>query len=172
MTNAAALRKLYAIHAYRRLSLPEDGKPYGPGFFKNRDTTAGLTAPNRRVILRLRAMGVCQFCGEPLDMNSGGDHLIPLSQGGAPGVENYAPLCGPHNLSKGKKDFLEWWQWKGRSVVDIHLDLMCAYLRLTYEAMERQGTLGDDAGPHLRQALSVMMDAMRPEISDAVAHCV
>src|SRR5215468_5032030 len=107
MKNIEALIILHASQTLLRIR-SADGNFYGPRFFKTRDWIGGLSGSNRRVSLRLAKLP-CVRCGLALAPNSTGDHIIPLSQGGPAGAQNYLPLCRSCNASKGAKDLLTWW---------------------------------------------------------------
>jgi len=133
MTNLEALIILHAVQTILRIR-PADGGFYGPGFFRKRDWAGNLAGENRRVSLRL-AKSPCIRCGVALSAGSTGDHIIPLSAGGPPGAQNYLPLCRSCNASKGKKDLLVWWHDSGRSAGELAHDVICAYARLMFGAL-------------------------------------
>ena len=111
--------RLHAIQTWRRLPVTKDGLPYGPGFFATRRWLETLGDENRRVSVRLARISCCLACPTALGADSMGDHLLPLSRGGPVGAQNYVPLCRSCNASKGAKDFLGWWQSRGRSVAEL-----------------------------------------------------
>ena len=60
--------------------------------------------------------GRCAYCGEKFDRESRKrtlDHYIPISHPRCPGTtaQNCVPACHTCNMSKGKKDVLEWLRW-------------------------------------------------------------
>jgi HNH endonuclease len=103
-------------------------------------------------------------CGNQLAPTSTGDHIIPLVEGGAPGIENYAPLCQPCNSSKHKRDLLEWWQAKGHSFLQLPLDVLTAYARLHFDRAQQRGLLQEPTPP-ATAAMVVELSAALP--SDA-----
>lgn len=168
--NRQALIRLNAMQSWRRLPTPQDGRPYGPGWFRTRDWVKGLESENRRVSMRLSRMGTCIFCGAQLPAGSTGDHIVPLSKGGPQGAQNYLPLCRNDNSSKGDRDLLEWWQSKGRSVAELPDDVICAYARLMWQLYKPQRLLDDRASDYLRTAVESMVAALAlsPEHQQAV----
>lgn len=51
----------------------------------------------------------CAYCGEQTE-NLEQDHFVPVSCGGEYTIENIVPACKPCNLSKGSRDFWEWYK--------------------------------------------------------------
>ena len=152
MTNREALARLVAIHGFLMLPPARDGKPYGAGFFANRDWFGALERENRRVSMRLVRYGRCLFCDEPVSDESTGDHIIPKSRGGVTGLQNYLPLCRSHNSSKGDNDLLIWWFSKGKTMSSLHPDAVIAYARLTFQHSV-EGWASKPAEEHLVTAL-------------------
>ncbi len=162
MTSGDALVQLHAVQSFLRLPLASDGRSYGPGFFAARDWLKGLESENRRVTLRLASRKTCAVCNAVLSGSSTGDHLIPRSQGGPVGAQNFLPLCRFCNASKGNRDFLEWLIEKACDVRTLDLDTVCAYARLKYVWLKERGRLGDDPHPALQQTLAALR-AQLPE---------
>lgn len=130
------LVQLHAFQSFRRLP-HKDGAPYGPGFFYGRDWAGRLTTDeNRRVSFRLWDIRVCLMCEGELSRSSTGDHCVALVAGGPNGAQNYIPLCRSCNASKGRKDFLEWWTFRGRLLEQLPNDAICAYARLTWRYLD------------------------------------
>lgn len=163
MKQIDALARLYAIQGWLHLPLSPTGKPYGPGFIRNRDWFSKLQWQNRRVSFRLRKYGYCLACNKPVSESSTGDHLVPVSLGGPDNASNYIPLCGKCNSLKGSKDFLKWWIYNGYDLKDLKTptvdgvpvlaDLLCAYARLTYQSAKESGCLHEEAPKHQVDAL-------------------
>jgi 5-methylcytosine-specific restriction endonuclease McrA len=59
--------------------------------------------PKARVALFLAAQGRCARCGEPLHPGWHGDHVEPVSAGGATEPANGQALCPRCNLEKGAR---------------------------------------------------------------------
>jgi hypothetical protein len=161
MTNIQALARLHAIESFRRVPLTSDGKPYGPGFFRKRDWVGTLNGENRRVSLRLCRMP-CIRCKNPIGADSTGDHIIPLSDGGPAGAQNYLPLCRSHNASKGRKDLFEWWIESGNNACDLDNDVICAYCRLKFSWLRERGKELDTAPDYLHTAITQLCDSLPP----------
>lgn len=171
MTNRCALIRLHALEAWRRLPLAGDGRPYGPGFFATRDWEGTLArGENRRVSLRLAALGECLGCQTPMAPGSTGDHLVPKAEGGPDGAQNYLPLCRSCNSSKGKRDLLEWWVAAGKAPVTLTPDALCAYTRLRFKQCEAAGTLDDPARPALVAVVEGLAQDLPPRHREAVFH--
>ena len=168
MTVREALMRLHAIQTWRRLPVTKDGLPYGPGFFATRRWLETLGDENRRVSVRLARISCCLACPTALGADSTGDHLMPLSRGGPVGAQNYVPLCRACNASKGAKDFLGWWQARGRSVTELPNDVVVAYARLRYQAELRAGDPDRAAEPTLAAAVMAFEPFLPPRHWDAV----
>jgi 5-methylcytosine-specific restriction endonuclease McrA len=54
----------------------------------------------------LRHAGKCRYC--VVRAATTADHIVPLHQGGARGVENLAACCSTCNTSKGPRTIAEW----------------------------------------------------------------
>ena len=59
--------------------------------------------PKARVALFLAAHGRCNACGAPLEPGWHGDHVKPVSAGGATEPANGQALCPRCNLEKGAR---------------------------------------------------------------------
>lgn len=154
MTNLQALARILAIQGWMRLPLAPDGRPWGPGWFGKRDWVSHLGDANRRVSVRLSRVKECVRCGQEVPVGSRGDHIIPISKGGPDDASNYMPLCRSCNSSKGAKDLADWWRESGRSPAELPADVLCSYVRLTYQESRRQGGLHKDAPAGLQWLLS------------------
>ena len=127
-----ALVGLYLLANYRYAS--ENGPP-GGDFFRYQNILGGLTAgTTRRIALRMARRTTCVVpdCGKELRPGSTGDHIIAQALGGPQGLENYLPLCAPHNSSKGTRDLLVWWRRIERPASELPADALIAYTRLMY----------------------------------------
>jgi hypothetical protein len=154
---------LQAFQTIRQASKNAEGSLYGPGFFDNRDWVKSLATENRRVSVRLARYTSCYACGKPMPLNSTGDHLIPLADGGPQGAQNYAPLCPDCNTRKKRtQDAVEWWMSEGRNIADWPDDVICAYARVRYQLAAQRGTLEGEVPPYLEEALSQVLEALPP----------
>jgi hypothetical protein len=130
MTWQQAIVGLYLVNDYGR-ACRSAGREYGPDWFRRHGVLTGLTAgTTRRVALRLAREQNCVACGAGISENSDGDHIVAVSRGGPPGAENYIPMCGPCNSSKGTRDLLDWWRSKGKPASGLPADVLTAYCRL------------------------------------------
>lgn len=54
----------------------------------------------------------CAYCSELLGKNKQVDHVVPISKLGADTLDNIIFVCQSCNLSKGNRDFLDWYRSK------------------------------------------------------------
>jgi len=160
-TIGQALVWLHATQGFLRLPRAKDGRPYAPGYFARRNWVETLdVSENRRVSIRLSRHTECVACGQAMNASSTGDHIIPRSKDGPRGAQNYLPLCGNCNPSKGTRDLIEWWHGRGRSVRELPLDVVVAYARLTWQWHRDRGTLISAAPAWLAAAASSYLDSL------------
>jgi hypothetical protein len=163
---------LNMVQTWPRVGVSKDGRPYGPGLFKKDDLELGYweailqRGHNRKLTFRLLAWAHCLNCGAPMPEGSTGDHLIPLSEGGPAGAENYIPLDRVCNSSKGPRDFWAWWYYgQNKTLADVPHeilpDLLCAYARLRYHWLRARREL-DLAAPNHILALIHSCQALMP----------
>lgn len=125
---------LYAIQQWE--SMPTRQEPYAPGYFYNnvQGMLNGLTNVSRQTVLRHLFGAVCVACSAEVDpTRTTFDHLMPLADGGPDDPSNSIVLCRPCNSSKGKKDLLEWWQWKGYKALDLPRTILVLYARIYWQ---------------------------------------
>jgi HNH endonuclease len=164
MTWRTALQRIAAYQAFRRVPLAPDGRPYGPGWFSNpKNWLTTLEHENRRVSVRLSRMATCVRCSTPLAPDSTGDHLIPRCRGGPDGAQNYLPLCGGCNASKGARDLLDWWIASAQPVSALPPDVLCAYARLMYTRCP----LDAPAPPYVVVAVQALEASLAPPYRQA-----
>jgi len=163
MTHREFLIFLHQYQTFRRARKPDGGYYSAAGYFrKTADWEPLLLRSNRRVTLRMVGQP-CIRCGGALSSNSTGDHIISKAQGGADGAENYLPLCGRCNSSKGTKDLLTWWvSFLGRSPADLSDDVLCAYARLLYRWHSDRCSLDEDAIDSVWTAAHDLIMALPP----------
>ncbi|RQP11366.1 MAG: HNH endonuclease [Chryseobacterium sp.] len=77
--------------------------------------------------IKLQIGQVCNYCGsnERLAL----DHIFPQKYGGKDDAENLIFACRVCNSSKGKKDLMEWMNFKGQF---LPLMIIRRYLKLTF----------------------------------------
>ena len=153
-----SLLALYCLQDVMRLAA--QGRHVPATWIKRHGLLVGITGDNRKNILRLARTQHCLACRERLPEGSTGDHIIALASGGPAGAENYLPLCGRCNASKGKRDLLDWWHAKGRSATELPPDVLCAYARLAFAQHRRLGTLGEPASAALSYAIGELVGAL------------
>lgn len=152
VTNLQALLTLYLLQDWLRVRAA--GTESSPSFFLRHGVVPALTSENRKVSLRLAREAACLYCEEPIGGDSTGDHIVAVAAGGPGGVENYLPLCKRCNSSKGVLDLLDWWHKKGRRADELPCDVLCAYVRLTYQQRQRLRTINAPAPETLMTAIS------------------
>jgi len=133
----------------------------------------GIRRENRSNSFRLYERGQkkgCLHCDGAMAKGSTGDHLLARHSGGPDGAQNYIPLCGRCNSSKGKTEFFTWWQKKNRSAAELPADLLCAYARLWWQKHEADGTLDMPAPTALVRAVLELRAALPIEQQWAVYH--
>ena len=159
-SNSQCLLALYAIQQYQCIR----GGASAGYIERNADTfLAGIQRENRSVSFRLYVHGVfngCLGCGRLLPPDSEGDHLLARNNGGPEGAQNYLPLCGKCNSSKGACDFLEWWAGQGRSAAELSADVVCAYARVAWRWHSENGTLNDPADDIVRRAVRRLLSTL------------
>jgi len=157
-TNAETLMALYTMQ--QALCYPANaGSVCSVNSIKG--CAAGIRRENRSTSFRLYVYGQehgCLQCGKPLAVDSTGDHLLALHAGGPDGAQNYVPLCGRCNSSKGAREFFSWWGKKGRRVDELPVDVLCAYARLWWRKHEQDGTLDQPAPEALIAAVINLRD--------------
>jgi hypothetical protein len=129
----------------------------------------GLTAgTNRRVVIRLIQFGRCLGCEREMAESSTGDHLVAIANGGGAGIDNYVPLCGRCNSSKGTRDFIAWWLQRGKRIGELPPDVLTAYCRLTFQNERRLGALTKPAPTALVRAVEELADELSLAHRDAL----
>lgn len=169
-TNAQALMALYAMQQALRY-------PATPGSVCSANSikgcVAGIKRENRQTSFRLYEYGQahgCLQCGKPLAIKSTGDHLLALHHAGPYGAQNYLPLCGRCNSSKGSREFFAWWAKKDRRVDELPVDVVCAYARVWWQKCESDGTLDDPASEALVLAVIALRNGFSLPMQRALLH--
>lgn len=76
--------------------------------------------------LKLHAERKCSYCGDINNLTL--DHIFPQSLGGKDEGDNLILACKSCNSSKGKKDLMEWMDFRGKF---LPLMIIRRYLKLT-----------------------------------------
>jgi hypothetical protein len=86
--------------------------------------------------IKLQTGQICNYCGsnEKLAL----DHIFPQRYGGQDNAENLIFACRTCNSSKGKKDLMEWMEFRGDF---LPLMIIRRYLKLTYSYCAENGLL-------------------------------
>ena len=77
--------------------------------------------------IKIQTGQVCNYCGSTEKLAL--DHIFPEKYGGKDDAENLIFACKSCNSSKGKKDLMEWMNFKGRF---LPLMIIRRYLKLTF----------------------------------------
>ncbi len=86
--------------------------------------------------IKLQTGQVCNYCGSPDNLAL--DHIFPQKYGGKDNAENLIFACRSCNSSKGKKDLMEWMNFRGRF---LPLLIIRRYLKLTFNYCYEHGLL-------------------------------
>ncbi len=77
--------------------------------------------------IKLQTGQICNYCGSNKQLSL--DHIFPQKYGGKDNAENLIFACKTCNSSKGKKDLMEWMNFKGQF---LPLMIIRRYLKLTF----------------------------------------
>ena len=77
--------------------------------------------------IKLQTGQICNYCGS--SENLALDHIFPQRFGGRDNAENLIFACRTCNSSKGKKDLMEWMDFRGKF---LPLMIIRRYLKLTF----------------------------------------
>ncbi len=86
--------------------------------------------------IKLTSGQICNYCGA-LD-NLALDHIFPRKYGGEDNADNLIFACRSCNSSKGKKDLMEWMEYRGQF---LSLMIIRRYLKLTFNYCSRNELL-------------------------------
>lgn len=77
--------------------------------------------------IKLNTGQICNYCGSKDNLAL--DHIFPKKYGGLDNAENLIFACRSCNSSKGKKDLIEWMNYRGEF---LPLMIIRRYLKLTF----------------------------------------
>lgn len=86
--------------------------------------------------IKLQTGQICNYCGSTEKLAL--DHIFPQRYGGQDNAENLIFACRTCNSSKGKKDLMEWMNYRGQF---LPLMIIRRYLKLTYNFCNDNGLL-------------------------------
>ncbi len=86
--------------------------------------------------IKLQTGQICNYCGATEHLAL--DHIFPQKYGGQDIAENLIFACRTCNSSKGKKDLLEWMNYRGQF---LPLMIVRRYLKLTFNFCNENGLL-------------------------------
>jgi HNH endonuclease len=135
LTQAHCLMALYELQQWEAFAL-NYREPLDPNYFFKHvmEFLRGLDNTTRLTAFKHISAQTCIVCGSTVDLGrSSLDHVIPRARGGPDSVQNSLVLCRVCNSSKGTKDLLEWWLWKGYAVADLPRTVLCLYARVVWQ---------------------------------------
>ncbi len=77
--------------------------------------------------IKLKTGQICNYCGSTENLSL--DHILPKKYGGEDNAENLIFACKTCNSSKGKKDLIEWMEYRG---CFLPLMIIRRYLKLVF----------------------------------------
>jgi hypothetical protein len=77
--------------------------------------------------VKLQTGQICNYCGSSENLSI--DHIFPQKYGGQDNAENLVYACKTCNSSKGKKDLMEWMNFRGQF---LPLMIIRRYLKLIF----------------------------------------
>jgi hypothetical protein len=86
--------------------------------------------------IKLLTGQICNYCGSTDRLAL--DHIFPQKYGGQDDAENLIFACRTCNSSKGKKDLMEWMNFRGQF---LPLMIIRRYLKLTFNYCNENGLL-------------------------------
>ncbi len=86
--------------------------------------------------IKLQTGTICNYCGSTHKLSI--DHIFPQKLGGQDDAENLILACRACNSSKGKKDLMEWMNFRGQF---LPLMIIRRYLKLTFNYCNENGLL-------------------------------
>jgi hypothetical protein len=86
--------------------------------------------------IKLQTGQICNYCGSTDKLAL--DHIFPQKLGGKDDAENLIFACRTCNSSKGKKDLMEWMNYRGQF---LPLMIIRRYLKLTFNYCNDNGLL-------------------------------
>lgn len=86
--------------------------------------------------IKLQTGLICNYCGSSDKLAL--DHIFPQKYGGQDNAENLIFACRTCNCSKGKKDLMEWMDFRGKF---LPLMIIRRYLKLTFNYCNEHGLL-------------------------------
>ena len=86
--------------------------------------------------VKLQTGQVCNYCGSTEKLAL--DHIFPQKYGGQDNAENLIFACKKCNSSKGKKDLMEWMNYRGEF---LPLSIIRRYVKLTFNYCNEFGLL-------------------------------
>lgn len=86
--------------------------------------------------IKLKTGQICNYCGSSSHLAL--DHIFPKRYGGEDIAENLIFACRSCNSSKGKKDLMEWMEFRGQF---LPLMIIRRYLKLTFNYCSKNALL-------------------------------
>lgn len=86
--------------------------------------------------IKLQTGQICNYCGSTHKLTL--DHIFPQRYGGQDDAENLIYACSTCNSSKGKKDLMDWMNYRGQF---LPLMVIRRYLKLTFKYCSQNNLL-------------------------------
>lgn len=169
LTKGHGLVALYALQQWESFA-PNYPEPLAHSYFyKNLESFLhGLENVSRKTALKHIDTRTCLVCDTTVDLShSVLDHIIARALGGPEALQNSIVLCRRCNSSKGTKDLLEWWQFKGYPVESLPRNVVCLYARMHWQHYG-EAVLAQ-AIPPFMQAFLLQRAAMLPTDQHRIA---
>jgi hypothetical protein len=105
--------------------------------------------------IKLQTGQICNYCGSADKLAL--DHIFPQKYGGEDNAENLIFACRYCNSSKGKKDLMEWMNFRGQF---LPLMIIRRYLKLTYYYCSEYELLDKEANDLKEMKLPFRIDLL------------
>jgi hypothetical protein len=89
--------------------------------------------------IKLQTGQICNYCGSTKKLAL--DHIFPQKFGGKDNAENLILACKTCNSSKGKKDLMEWMNYRNEY---LPLMIIRRYLKLVFDYCDKNNLLDKD----------------------------
>lgn len=105
--------------------------------------------------VKLQTGQLCNYCGSTEKLSL--DHIFPQKKGGKDDAENLIFACKTCNSSKGKKDLMEWAEFRGEF---LPLMVIRRYLKLVFKYCSENDLLDKDLEDLMKIDLPFRIDLL------------
>lgn len=105
--------------------------------------------------VKLMTGQICNYCGSTANLAL--DHIFPKRYGGEDCAENLLFACRSCNSSKGKKDLMEWMEYRGQF---LPLMIIRRYLKLTFNYCNKNNLLDTEMADLIQMELPFKIDLL------------